>query len=481
MFETKIRSTKFTGPLADCMFRRINGSSYEEDVTFLSTLRVLLMNRMQPDDSITLQHVAFGIIKEENVISFSNAVSNHAEPDNQLTIINCTVGDMATEEEKATCEELFDSFAAPPDYHEFVDVKAFFAEKMKCRAFVNETKKSAIVVVLNLTMRKYHLIQCITPKLLPWFFSNTILSVLERDLLYSLRSKFAAEYERILLCFCDTEQFRLRSSSAALAVFKRRGLEKQKIDTEQKISSINNNIESYNSELLRFFRQINELNFKLNGILSAMNSEDSSDNELATFLAGNRNIDLISIEEDSMTFAVKGYLDIYDPEIYQNLANNNNCWYWGNMPRVRSWHSTVANRKLLLNAIFGDNPVFKLKTVGVFTLYMDSNTVQARSSGGFYTPYRTEYYPNPHLYHNSCLGAHRAPINRLLSKGDLVGAISQCISSTHSVNVSESASFRYVCQDLFTCDYAVLEDANGQTYTPEQAFRHLRSQNNSAE
>ena len=471
MFENRISTTKLTGSLADCMFRRINGSSYDGDVSFLATVRALLMGRIPNDEEFNMSIVSTGITSKTTETCQHEV--NNLSAGKQLCVINMRY-DIVSGDETAQLEK-FNSITAPDGFREHADIREFFAQKMTCRAFINETAKNTCVLILNMNMRKYHLIQCILPRLLPWYFNRGRCSVQEMNLLRSLRDIYSTQYERCIEAICDTNTFRQKHATAALSSFKRRGLEQQKSRIERQIRDFNSTIERLNADIATYIRKVNDENLKLNGVLNSLNNNEDSSDDLTQFIASNRNISMVTDENNNgLCFIIRGHLDVFDAEQYRTMARSTSSWYWhsGNHHGV---FATREARKKVMDAIFGLNPIFKLKTCGYFRFNLDNNDVSARSGYRFGADY-SDCYPNPHLYYNSCLGSHWTPINRALGRGDLVGAISQCISSVHSVNVTESASFRHVLEDIFRNPYPILDGPNGQAYTVEQAYYYLVEQ-----
>ena len=475
MFENRISDTKLTGSLADCMFRRISGNDYDGDRSFLATLRALLMNRLQSEDEVTLKHYNIAMT-DQSAEWLTSQIAAFSAP-NSVYVINMKYNITSCNEQEETAK--FDSVSFPDAFHEFADVREFFSSKMVCRAAINEVNKITIILVMNMNLKRYHLAQCIIPKLLPWFFNRSRITPNEMALLRSLREIRPAEYERLIDVLCDSEQFRRKHTAAAMSNFRRRGLERQKKDAERAITNYNNTIERLNSDILSQLRLLNDENMKLSGILTALNSDDDASDELTQFISRNRNIKMVVSDRNGLNFVIRGYLDVFDAESYRTLARNVNSWYWSYGTRHGGVFSSREARKKVVDAIFGLNPTFRLKTCAAFHIDPDSNSVNARSHYAFDSDYN-DCYPNPHLYYNSCLGSHRTPINRAIHRGDLVGAISQCISSVHSINVTESASFHYIFDDIFSNRHAILEDMNGQAYTVQQAYEYLCNQERQA-
>lgn len=475
MFETRIQNTKLAGSLADCMFRHINGCDYEGDYSFISTLRALLMNRITGDDRITFKCRRFSVS-----VNMDDMTSNLARCIEQNVIAYVSVSRDAEQDEDESKQAFF-GFTAPESLHEFMDVRGFFEQKMSCRAFINEQTRSAIIIVLDSNIRKHHLAQCIIPKLIPWYFEQGRISVNERAILYGLRERRPDAYQTAIENICNTDTFKQKSTAAAIMSFKRKGLERQKLQTERNIQNYNNHVDKLHNELLSQLRNLNQENFKLNGILLALESDDSSSDEVTQFISSNRNIRFIDSDGgDVMKFIITGHLDIYDPEAYRSMARNNYSWYWSESATSNGPFMTRENRKRVMDAIFGDSPVFKIKTYGVYYLNLDSGNVSADGGRYEHIDESETHYANPHLYYASCLGSYRQHIAAAIQRGDLIGAISQCITSVHSVNVTESATFRHLCCDIFKTDKAILEGPNGQSFTTRQAFEYLTQQMNTS-
>lgn len=471
MFENKIRSTKLTGTLADNMFRRINGPDYDGDVSFVSTLRALLMNRMPNGAGIDLYHQT-RFLNDESLNIASQACTSNA-----ITVICCLT---SLEANKATNESRFDGIAVPNGYEEIKDVRAFFSQKMMCRAFICEEIRSTIVVIADMDMKRYHLVQCIVPKLIPWYFTGSALTANERTLLHSLYGRVYTVYEQAIARMTDNEDFKARVMSATLNSMKRRSLENQKMSVETAIETCNTRIRDLNDKISDYLRDKNNYLHRLIGIETAIVKDDNEDasKELNDFLKTVNCIECVDCgDTNSIAVIVKGYLDVYDPEDYRSVARNAGSWYWNNP--TTDFHADFRPqpaRKKLLDSIFGVNPIFKIRTCGYYRLNLSDCMVRSSSFYDYGRAYN-DCYANPHLQYHACLGSYRSVINEALGEGNLIAALSRCITSVHSVNVVEAASFAHTCRDLFT-DYnrPYLEGPDGKSYTTLQAYQYLCEQ-----
>ena len=69
MFRTVIRSTQLTSDVADSFFQNIRGDGFQNDFSFLSTLRALVAPRMKDNDE------TINLLFKSNVYS-SSAIGN---------------------------------------------------------------------------------------------------------------------------------------------------------------------------------------------------------------------------------------------------------------------------------------------------------------------------------------------------------------------------------------------------------------------
>jgi len=471
MFENTIRNTRLTGALADNMFRHINGSSYDGDVSFLSNLRALLMNRMPREESIDLHHAVRSLRTEGVNVASVGRLSN------ALTVINC-FSDIGCSKEEIELQ--FNSILVPDEYSENTDVRAFFAQKMMCRVFVCEELHSTIVLIADMDMKRYHLVQCIIPKLLPWYFDCKTLTANERALLHTLYGRAFQAYESALVRLTDNDDFRVMMMSATLNSMKRRSFENQKNAIESSVNDCTAAINTLNDRLSEKFKEKNRLLHRLIGIETAIAQENYGDasKELNDFIKSAKCIECVdSGSDDSIAIVVKGYLDVYDPDDYKAASMNRNGWYWN--VSTRNFHDELKPyqaRKKVLDSIFSSNPTFKIRTCGYYRLDMESCTVRSSSLYDYGARYN-DCYVNPHLNYHACLGSYRSVINEALANGDIVAALSRCITSVHTVNVVEGASFSHLTTDLFE-DYnrPFLVGPDGNSYTTLQAYRYLCAQ-----
>ena len=133
-----------------------------------------------------------------------------------------------------------------------------------------------------------------------------------------------------------------------------------------------------------------------------------------------------------------------------------------------------GNTKKLLDAIFGDEPVLRVKICAYYDMDVRGDVDSMRRYR--FQPNCNDYMPNPHLNHYNCLGNHRRYINDRLTDGDVVGAIEQCIASAKSLNIGEGATMEYFLHDLFQTSRKIIELPDHTSVNPSEALKWLKDQ-----
>lgn len=465
MFEKIIGSTQFSGDLANNMFRHISGDGYMGDVSLISTARALLWQRIPRQNHLTLSTEEYTI--SDNPPDFS-AFSFH--PDHLYVI---AINSDPLLPDPSAVHSLFDSFSMPDRFQEYPDVSQFFASVMRCRAFVDEASHTSVICVCDMNIRRYHLLQCILPKLLPWVFDRVRLTQTEKSLLLSLKEKRSAAYEEALSILADTQEYRSLHATAQMTLLRRNINEKKRRNIEQKIENTRQEVEIALNRLADLNNRINNDNLTLCGILNAISADDSSaDNEISDFVSANPNISILETRDSSIVLSVKGYLDIFDADNYQSIMGTQHSFYLNSLENAMypAVFQDKQARKRLLDSVFGDSPRFKLRTCAIFEIDLGVCRVHPVRNSTLYQGELSHYYPNPHLYHNACMGSYASVVYQKIAAGDITGTFSQCIMSTHTVNVAERASFHYVVEEIFHPDKKYFEDSEGNTYTASEAY-----------
>lgn len=176
MFKTSITSTPFTSEAANSFFQNITGSYFGNDCSFLSTLRALVAPRIKEDESVyltfgstnydgnTIRNVpaerAVSAICSSYQMNASGALIVHSFNADQNSNLAC----MQIVEDKFT--------SIYPEYHRLDKVKAFYRKSFNVDCYINPDKKSVIVFVDNLDVKKMHYLQVSILAFMPWYLNQ---------------------------------------------------------------------------------------------------------------------------------------------------------------------------------------------------------------------------------------------------------------------------------------------------------------------
>lgn len=237
MFKTSITSTPFTSEAANSFFQNITGSYFGNDCSFLSTLRALVAPRIKEDESVyltfgstnydgnTIRNVpaerAVSAICSSYQMNASGALIVHSFNADQNSNLAC----MQIVEDKFT--------SIYPEYHRLDKVKAFYRKSFNVDCYINPDKKSVIVFVDNLDVKKMHYLQVSILAFMPWYLNQDDgLTEDELALMQSLRETNSANYEKYIAKLAEGYDFRTARIRQLLGDFETR-YERIECDTVQ--------------------------------------------------------------------------------------------------------------------------------------------------------------------------------------------------------------------------------------------------------
>lgn len=336
---------------------------------------------------------------------------------------------------------------APEGFRRLPEFGAFYEQRCKkiIEVFINEETKQALLLTPDSSLEYIHFAIGILSKIMPWYFKDHPLD---------------SDEKALLLGACTSAEAFAAAAEVLISKMNLRNLllEKQLTDVQRRlnrtrVSNVESQIENLMNANRNFQEQINE-NLKelrnLNALLfgwQVLGEQPTDDDELLQLFRSNKNLNLQNAEDDHIQFSVDGYLDMYDPEAAERILNNPN----NSLLRSRFGDEDFRSKMVrVLNAVFGEEPVLRMKTCGVFLIYFDSHVeaVSMGSWGGSSEAYTKGRMPNPHLAHFACLGQNREDINEAIRKGDIVSAVLQCVAATRRVNLLESPTLNNLLNDF---------------------------------
>lgn len=484
MFKQVIRNTQLTTDAANSFFQHIVGDSFQYDVSFLSTLRALVAPRMKEGEYVYLSFYQSNYSANQlSEYSARNAVRNVCDlddiEDGRIIIHNfCHTSQDSNyawmELMKSTLESVY------PGWHRLEKVTDFFKKTFYALCFINPDKKSVVVFVDSMDIRRMHYLQCSIFAFLPWYFDPKLgVSKIEMELIESLREKTPTKYEDCIARIAEQYDFRTARIRQLLAGFETRyeAMECDKVRRE--IQSCIEYIDSLNNQIGDYLRTKNECEIRLLG-LEAKIANGSEESEIMDYFLHNNKLVLESVNNDSMVFVVKTYLEYFDEDLAERVIRNETSYVY--RPNGRGCNNIIPaeDMRMLMTAIFLDQKL-RIKFCAAYKFNMNGS-VSAVSRYSFGAECR-DCTPNTHIDRFSCLGNYQRSINELLKHHDYIGAIEQCSASCKSLNFNDSPVMQEFMRRMYgISDYQdsintrCIELPDGTVVTPVDAINWLKAQ-----
>lgn len=475
MFRERLDQTPFTTEEAGYTFPNISAESeYAGDKSFLATARAMLAKRIPEGQALTIVYMPFNISKndveqfEEKDLAYRILGGVEARMET-LTVIELTNNDTVDR-----CMGAIRAWASEGgNAWESVDrVEALFRKSFPVNGYINRETRSAILLVDRLSLRKWHSIQVVLFRCLPWFFpEENPLTEEEKTLVRSLSKDTPTEYLDILrreAAKYDFEQARVRRLLDGFeSTYERRRIENCKNEIERK----RRQIKDYNDSIASLLADMRNLNVTLLGSIASMEQRNGS-SELMDYFLADRNLSIESADNGVLKFFVKGYLDTFNPDEAEACIDNPNSFV-----NERRSDSRISKEEMkrLMRAVFLDQTI-RIRVCAAYTFEIgDGIFVRGQSNKRFPAEYST-YLPNPHIQAYSCMGGYTKLVNDLLIAGDYVGAIAQCEASAGSLNWGDWTVMRNFMDRMYTDNQQYFELPDGSCVNQKEAVKWLDGQ-----
>lgn len=490
MFTDRIRDLKIAGDDGDALFPGISGGAYSDDVSHRAILRCLLSKRgiSQAREIIFDDYEAISLMTNYEgrgngrfydwVDYFFQSLRQNVFENNQIIIV--PMDTYIWESQRDAFQDKTAGFVAKAkergfEYKEVSDIEMYMKRFMRCVLFTSYDLNSTLILVDHLTLPKFHFLGSILPRYLPRYFEGEFkLDDEDKALVHALTLTSSNEFVRRVNEF--SRRFDFRDASIDRVV---RGVETDLF--EKVLEGVKSKLIVLAAErerLLREYRENQKQTFdhrvRVEGLKGMIDScSDEADSELVSYFKANKGLIPIGKDGSSFSFVVNNYLSLFDPEVYNTIVNRDRSCMWTDYSVVNADFSSRESRRILLDAIFGDEQKVKLKMCGFYCLYLDGCV---DSCSGFNYPSESrDYLPNPHLQHYDCLGNYERMISERITAGDLLGAVTHCVSSTQSVNLAEGVTVSNLMGDLFSTGHKVIELPDGSSVSPSDALKWLTS------
>lgn len=480
MFRTAIQTTPLTTDVANRCLSNISGDYFNGDCSFLATLRALVYPRLKDSElylSFTSSDYSLSTFRDNTPKRMMNAVlqpSNYSS--NTIIIHNVRNSD---DEANKTCFDVIESTFCTNNkkFTRLEKVTDFFRKSFYTLCYVNPETNQVVVFVEKMNTKKMHYLQCAIFAFFPWYFNpEDGVSADEMELIQSLREETPDKYLECLSKIAQKYDFRGENIRHQLKGFETRFDRAECDNVRRTISSISRDIDQLNNSIADRQRQRYDLQIRLLGLETKIESGAESSDIMEYFLC-NTKLVLCNTTDRKLVFAVKDYISYFDEDMAKSVIDNQTSYIY--RPNGRDYSGTIApdDMKRLMYAIFV-NQTLRIRTCAAYEFELGS---QVRGLQRYNFDNECEnYIPNSHIDEYRCLGNYERAINNCIKNNDYIGAIEQCIASCKSLNFGDSTVMRVFMEHLYGRDgynrNRCVEMPDGSVMTPKDAAQWLKEQ-----
>lgn len=426
MFPEVIRETSLYNDAANQALQYVESTTYGEDVSFASTLRALLKDRHK-EGEVTSVMVGMAIRNAYDLASNSLVLLSNRSSDNHGRI---TIIDVQTPKEDPAWERIGEVFEGA-GFEKNQKVTDLFIKAFRVDAYVREETRSVVIAVQDLSIKKYHYIQCSTLGLMPWYFNPSEgASDLELRLLVSLTKKDSREYLEVLDAFARGMDIRGAHIWSVLGEWESGMADNEIISTNRELEVIKGNLKSLLEKLSERYVEEEELNRKLLSlkVLKERSAEDQG--QLAQMFVDLKPLHLVHAGSNYIKFDVDTTIDYFDEDLVRKIIDRESSSLYGG-----SNSPPDEDIKRFMTAVFIDQEI-SIRTYATFKIDVMSKTVGTRVSPN--NPKFINHLPQPHIEGYGCLGSAEVEIVKSLGNGNVMGAIQQCLAATKNLNFGDA-------------------------------------------
>lgn len=482
MFKTAITTNDLVNDTANSFFRNIYGDPYNNDISFVSTLRALVAPRMSEDDqlSVRFQRTSYSAsaIGEIATTSMVRSICEYFCADDVGSIYIHSFENPAQDSNYACLELMKSTFCKTyHGWHRLEKVTEFYKKQFLTMCFINPEKKSVAIFIDSMDMRKMHYLQCSIFAFLPWYFDpKKGVSEIEMELINSLREKTSGKYEDVIARIASQYDFRTARIRQLLSGFET-NFERIECDKiRDQLDMVRNNIESLNNQIGVLLYTKNDLDIKLLGLETKI-SNSSEDSEIMEYFLCNDRLVLMSVTDTSMLFGVKTYIEYFNEDMVESVLRNKNSYIYAPDGRSCNRYIPAESMEKLIKAIFIDQTL-RIRVCAAYKFDLNGS-VSARQHFNFDHNFH-DCMPNPHIDGYRCLGNYQKTINELLAKRDYITAIEQCVASAKSLNFGDSPVMNLFFRAIYKldCNYnnKCIELPDGKVVDPNGAIAWIEEQ-----
>lgn len=487
MFRNSIRNTALVTEGANDFFNGVvEGNAYLGDLTFLSTLRGIVYPRMKEGErvvlNITSSNERKGYLERYDLGTLAETAEFYPTywGGPSVTHIGLHVFDASNDEDNDAWLTWVEEKLLPEydKWEKLPKVTAFFQKisGFKCICICDTENHNVMLYVKNLTMQRYHYMQCGILAYLPWYFNKEDgISPEEMEMIEGLRVKDPAAYLESCRKFAaklDLETARVKKLLGDIET----RLDRETVENvRNSIQSKRNDIQRYQESIAQILNDIRKMEIQYEGLQVKIASGETGSGIMDFFLANKNALHLNRVDGNSISVQVTAYCDFFDEDLAEKVIENKRSFVYRSTEDMISADDIEA----LMRAVFIDRKI-RLRFCAEYQIDLNSR-VRPRGGASFLEGIKDTYMPNPHVNQYNCIGSYERIMTDYMSRGDNVGAITQCIASCGSLNFSDGTVMEYFMSCIAgrrDVNVRAFELPDGTVVDPNGAIEWLKKEEN---
>lgn len=356
------------------------------------------------------------------------------------------------------------------------DVSLYLDRNGEILAYQNEKKQATILFAP--TAKRIQTMQmaasCIS-RIFPWAFKDYPPSEDEIAFLKLLSeqkyTEFNAAMERIYAAY----NFYVKKLQTILHGFCDQNYSRMIRNQEERVRRAERNVDDYYRNVRSAQDTLEEEQEKLLGLRNRACNGGEDEKELIDFFSSNKSITVLGKSGRDLRLGVNCYLNDFNEDIFKQYVEKQDkvsSYIYSASP-----YGLELTKKLFL-AIWKEHR-FNLRVYCEWVLYDDCN-VEAVSQSNMegHDDLMEDRIPQPHIDDYQCFRGYTGILNDLARSRDYIGIMSTLLSSSSSINWTDSTVVSKLMRRLFETnkDTKCLEDKDGNHYTVAEVVKILEDE-----
>lgn len=359
------------------------------------------------------------------------------------------------------------------------DVSLYLDRSGEVLAYQNEKKQATILFAP--TAKRIQAMQmaasCVS-RLFPWAFKNHPLTENELVFLKLLSEQKYTEFRAAMEKIYDAFDFYGKKIQSLLKGFCNQNYSRAIRNQEERVQRAERNVDEYYRNVRNAQNALEDEQMKLLSLRNRACNSDADEKELVDFFSANKAFIVLRKTDNNLRLGVNCYLSDYNEDIFKQYVEKQDkmsSYIYSSSP-----YGLDLTKKLFL-AIWKEHR-FNLRVYCEWILN-DDCTVEAfgHSDMEGHDELMEDRIPQPHIDDYQCFRGYSGILNDLARSRDYIGIMSTLLSSSSSINWTDSTVVSKLMNRLFRSNKNVkcLEDKDGNHYTVDEVVKILEKESES--